>query len=284
MIELLKDIQFVLVLYKEKLENSESFNTISQSIKKLNLIEPVSLFIYDNSPISQKMPENNIWKIEYFHDSKNSGLSKAYNTAAQYAKEHNKKWLFLLDQDTVFPEDTIEKYLKTMSKHLNICIFAPILNVENGNITSPYQYKYRKRKVLKNITPGIHSLKRTGPVNSGLCISLEGFWNVGGYNEKVRVDGADFQFIERFKRFDDKYYVLDIYAFQNLSHFETNTDKLIEIYRIFLRDVKAFEKFEKFDVWANFSLKLKRTLKLTLQTKKISFLRIFIKHFFTDNF
>ncbi|WP_265427123.1 glycosyltransferase [Chryseobacterium sp. YIM B08800] len=276
---ILNDIQFVIVLYNETLENSVSFKDISKSVNMMDLESKVSIFIYDNSKEPQKININNIWEYEYFHDSNNSGLSIAYNTAAEFAKKKEKKWLFLLDQDTEFPNTTIQIYLKAIAENTNIFLFAPILKVKTGEIISPYKYSLKRRKRTQSIQSGLQKLSKTGPVNSGLCIGLNSFLAVDGYNDKVKVDGADFQFIERYKRKYSEYYVLDLIAYQDLSLFEKDFQKLIFRYKIFLNDLSGFEKFQKIDCLLFFLYAINRTVKLTLQTKKSDFLKLFFAKF-----
>ena len=84
----------VIVLYKCKLENSKSYQSLLQNNEE-------TIFVYDNSPISQEVHGEN---IVYIHDSQNGGLSVAYNKAAQYARCNRFDWLLLLDQDTTFQD------------------------------------------------------------------------------------------------------------------------------------------------------------------------------------
>ncbi|SIS78339.1 Glycosyltransferase, GT2 family [Chryseobacterium ureilyticum] len=275
----INDIQFVIVLYNETLNNSESFQTVTKSLNTLNITEKASLFVYDNSPIPQKLEEYEQWSTEYINDPKNSGLSKAYNCAAEYASQNNKKWLFLLDQDTEFPENALELYLRAMNKYESIYMFVPVLNIENGKIMSPFISKHKWGRFAKTIDPGIHYFNKTSPVNSGLCVRLDKFDEVGGYNENVKVDGADFQFIERYKRKFSSYYVLDVQGFQNFSLFESDINKVIKRYKIFLADVKRFETHETTDIFFYHLLALKRTTRLFLDTKKIIFFKIFFSNY-----
>jgi len=277
---LLNTIQFVIVLYNESLEDSESFRDISKSLKNLQFRDRVvSLFIYDNSPKPQTIKSHDIWNITYFHDENNSGLSVAYNIAAENALENQKEWLFLLDQDTEFPQNTIKEYLSAMKNNPEIFMFAPILKVLDGTITSPYRYRLLGRKIADKISIGVQSLFKTSPINSGLCVNIRTFFEVGGYNEKVRVDGADFQFIERFRLIHKNYFVVDIVGYQNLSLFETNIDKLIVRYKIFLRDASASQKLSFLDYPLSFIHVISRTLKIFLQTKNRIFIYIFFRNY-----
>lgn len=241
-----------------------------------------SLFVYDNSPEEQPVGHEKDWDIKYYHDKNNSGVSIAYNTAARYALENDKKWLFLLDQDTEFPEDTLIKYLEAIQTQKTISMFAPILKVTDGSITSPYIHQFGRRRNSNNITPGIHRLKNTGPINSGLCIKLKEFIDAGGYNEKVKLDGADFQFIARFNKKNDFYYVLDLIGFQHLSLFDTDYTKIIERFKIYLKDSHSYDQVRLMDRFNNLVLITSRTLSLTLRTKSCIFLKYLLKEYFCN--
>ena len=100
----------VIVLYKCKLENSKSYQSLLQNNEE-------TIFVYDNSPISQEVHGEN---IVYIHDSQNGGLSVAYNKAAQYARCNRFDWLLLLDQDTTFQKGAIEYYIKAINEFPDI--------------------------------------------------------------------------------------------------------------------------------------------------------------------
>ncbi|WP_208864333.1 glycosyltransferase family protein [Pedobacter suwonensis] len=240
--------------------------------------------MYDNSPyIQQPTPESNVWDICYQSDLANGGLSIAYNTAAQYAKNNNKKYLMLLDQDTLFPENSLAVYLEGINSHPDIKLFAPIMRIQNGQIMSPCRYIYKWGKLIDHIVPRVDNLAVHVPVNSGLCIHLESYFDVGGYNEKVKIDGADFQFISRFQKKHQQFYILDLTLHQDFSMFEEDPDKIITRYKLFLKDVNNFETHHWLDRFYFYRIICIRTLKLTLQTRKLEIMRIFFKNLFQSN-
>lgn len=278
---LISDIQFVIVLYKCKLQDSATFISLSAALEKETIEHKADLFIYDNSPYEQQnSPVNDYWNITYKSDLFNSGLSVAYNMAASHAKYHAKKYLLLLDQDTTFPIDTIRVYLESINSNTDIKLFAPILKIENGRIMSPCRYVNKWGKLINHISPGIHSLKNYVPVNSGLCVSVDAFFLVGSYNEKIKVDGADFQFIERFKKkLSSTFYVLNLEIAQDFSLFETNLNNILPRFKIFLTDVKNFDRAGWLDNYYYGRIAIIRTIKLLLQTKKRVILNYYIKYY-----
>ncbi len=272
---------FVLVLYKVKLEESESFKDITFSLCQIRPKNPISILIYDNSPDFQNITNENVglWDIQYIHDPENSGLGKAYNIAAEVANKKEKKWLVLLDQDTHFPGDILEKYIKAINNNSNINMFAPILKAQDNKITSPYTNAFLRKKNVSVINSGIHSLQETGPINSGLCIKVDAYLKSGGYNEKIKLDGTDFQFVNRFRKIYHFYYIVDVIGSQNLSNFETNIDIITTRYINFLRDAKHFENHRPIDSLETFIMVVSRTIKIIYITRNMLFIKLFFKKY-----
>lgn len=278
---LLTDIQFVIVLYKCKLQDSPTYISLSSILEKNNESHRLDLFIYDNSPyIQNDIPSAQYWNIIYKSDLSNSGLSIAYNEAAAYARKTDKKYILLLDQDTSFPLNSLDIYIEYINKNKDIDLFAPILKIQNGKIMSPCKYVKKWGRLIDNIPTGIHNLDEYVPVNSGLCINLKQFFLAGTYNENVKVDGADFQFIERYKKnVSNFFYVLNLEIEQNFSLFDTDLNNILSRFRIFLTDVKNFERKGFEDQYYYGRIALIRTIKLLLQTKKRVILDYYIKFY-----
>ncbi|MCM4150238.1 hypothetical protein DHD05_01430 [Arenibacter sp. N53] len=104
-----QDLLAVLVLYNEKLENSNTFKSLSKAIPKGAYVD---LVVYDNSPETHNLEnvESISFKIHYIHDEMNSGVSAAYNYGAKFAETENKTWMLILDQDTTFRNNIFNSY------------------------------------------------------------------------------------------------------------------------------------------------------------------------------
>src|SRR4051812_33172951 len=118
---------FIIVLYNCKIEESESYTSIAESLGYEN--ERAYLYIFDNSPQSQVVDQSApVWlNVVYIHDPLNPGLGVAYNSGAKLATSLNLKWIILLDQDTNFAIDFIKKVNAVMGQVNGIKLFAPRL-------------------------------------------------------------------------------------------------------------------------------------------------------------
>ncbi len=256
----------VVVIYKTSIYDTQTYEKL---IKRSNVGQ---FMIYDNSPEDYKqadVPDNAI----YVRDYANSGVSKAYNTACKFAIEHNYDRIMLLDQDTMFEYDLIEKASKCKS---DIC--APQILLKNGNPFSPCQWKHLRIEGIK-LTPGLYSLDEYFFVNSGLCISIELFQKAGGYKESIKMDFADYEFAKRLQRQHKQFEVLDSIAIQDFSNEECNIEKLFIRFCIYIDGAKEYEPSSVFDGIKIKWLVLLHTLSLTKRTKKILFIKQFIKSF-----
>lgn len=235
------------------------------------------LFVWDNSPSSQLISDNHkAWvNIVYHHCPENLGLSHAYNCAAKFAQEKGYEWIMLLDQDTTFSENVITKIYEAIKCNNNIFLFAPIIRLINGTSFSPTRYKH-KRGYSIDLHKGIYSLSKYSPVNSGMVINIKSFWESGGYNSKINLDFADFQFIERFRRIYKTFYLIDTVAIQDFSNDENNIEKLKTRFNIYCECAKKCEKTNLIDYLEYFYSVLRHTIGLIIKTHNFSFFKIFI--------
>ena len=258
----------VIVLYKQLLTHCASLNTLLKDYKG-------EIFVFDNSPQSQEIPEN--LKTIYFHAPENPGISYAYNRGAEYAADNGYTHILLLDQDTIF-HGSIQAYYEAIEKFPDSKLYAPIMKTTKG---VPFSPANMTRLWIRGISlaPGEYNLDKYSPLNSGLMIELQLFQKVGGYNEKVFLDFADFAFIERVSAVNKYFCLMDLYAEQNFSNDETDCNKLLTRHKLYILSVRNCK-------WRSISKKIqmlfnivKRTIKIYLRTYKIDALKIFLKFY-----
>lgn len=278
----INDIFAVVVTYNSLFQGSDTMRSLNLSLQKTN--KRLDILIYDNSPINQHAYYDGLtldrFKITYLSDISNPGVSAAYNTAAKIAKKHDKKWILLLDQDTNFSENIFDAYTGAISAYSHdIKLFVPILKLKDGRIFSPSRYKLKRGFMLKNISPGLHNLKSLSPVNSGMLIDIKAFFEVGGYNEKVRLDFSDFQFIERFKRSFTTLYVVDSVALQDFSDEEINLNSALSRFKIYNECASQIENKSLADHFIYLGITFNRSLKLVGKFRNLSFIKAWYTHY-----
>ena len=212
----LDNIQAVLVLYKCKLEESETYISISQALKANN--QHLDLYVYDNSPdyyynadIVKDYPGN----ITYVHDASNPGICKPYNNGLEIAIQSSKKWLLLLDQDTGI---TINYFITLYEaiKINNIASIVPIV-YSNDEIVSPTRYDLMGRmkpvssEEFGSVTKGITA------INSGACILVDFLSEINGFNEVFPLDMLDHWFYSEVVKHKRDIFLLDTELQHNLS-------------------------------------------------------------------
>ncbi|NQX55240.1 hypothetical protein HQN86_16580 [Pedobacter panaciterrae] len=178
----------------------------------------MDLFIYDNSPLAQEiiLKDSDIWTVNYTHDRLNPGVSKAYNEGAKFALTLKKKWILILDQDTRFPLTLFNEFSNAICLYPNSKLFAPILK-SRDIIVSPTIYRFNRGFSPKSIVPGIHDLRKFSPINSGMFINLNLFFNADGYDENIKLDFSDFVFIRRLCKIISEFVVLNVTCSHDLS-------------------------------------------------------------------
>jgi len=140
-----------------------------------------NVLIIDNNSINKfkfTNYENRIRKI-IFNDS-NIGLSKALNKAFDYAKINNFKFVLVLDQDSIIPDNLFFEYQKTLNDNTKVIITPMVID----RLTNTFQHNTNK-------------VTRKFPINSGSLISLLTWELIGKFDENLFIDGIDHDFFIR---------------------------------------------------------------------------------------
>lgn len=258
----------VIVLYKCLLENTKTYQTLMRRMQSYHL------YIYDNSPEKQYINDS---RIIYVHDSKNSGLSVAYNNAAKYASENGFEWLLLLDQDTDFSNILIDDYAKAISENPNIKLFAPKVRC-GDKYMSPIRVWHRMGRLSQSVLSGIILLSKYSIINSGMCINVNAMIECGGYNEKVFLDHSDHEFLEKFEKLYSDAFIIDKDIIQDYSELTANSSSTINRYVLFCRSVKSCSR-ENISFFWLFVIVLKRCLSICCRNKTFKPFGILFREF-----
>lgn len=279
MISILDELFVVIVLYKCKISDSLTINSLNRSLagKDVNL----PLLLYDNSPesltIDEKCDSLKNFEITYIHDKDNGGLGKAYNTGYGIALKNNKRWLLLLDQDTNLNKDIFLGYDKAVNLFKDISLFVPIMMLENGQILSPCSFRHYYGSHLKKVFYGKQEFGTKSLINSGILVTMESFQQVGGYNEKVKLDFSDHQFIENYKQNHKHFVVIESTCVQNFSALEDNAGKQIIRFKYYCQGIYYFKARYAFAKVLMTTYLFLKVIKKSLKYKSIVFFKIFYR-------
>lgn len=267
----------ILVIYKELITDSLTYNTLSLSLNSVNV--KLDLYIYDNSPADFFQVNNSDiispFNIIYIRDVTNPGVSKAYNQGALYAKQSNKKYILLLDQDTKFPIHTINAYFEALNKYPNHKIFAPTLISKFGIISPGKSLLCRSSVETKILNSGINGLKNKSLLNSGLVIDLALFQSVNGFNEKIPLDFSDTYFIKIIQNKIKEFVLIDLKCQHSLSTENVKYENVLHRFKYYCLGVIEYSKISNsfwVYTWAFF-----RTFKLAIKFRKLDFICIYFK-------
>ena len=169
---------------------------------------------------------------------------------------------------------------KIYFKNLNDSIIcSPTIITKKGVPFSPCSRKGFKTKAV-SLPSGVYNIRDYSPINSGLCIPIKIFQKVGGYNDNVKLDFADFEFISRCRKECLYLNLLPFVAVQDFSNDEQNVKKLLSRYRLYIESALAAN-------WVTISETilmrvevLLHTFSLIKRTRSLKFLKVYLTKFF----
>jgi GT2 family glycosyltransferase len=210
----LEEALVIMVIYR--CSPQESATWISIVAEAASQKVSIDLLVYDNSPEPQLFPTAPFITMHYRHNALNPGVSMAYNEGCILAREKQKKWLLLLDQDTRFGAGWFEAYYQTTVEKPEALVAVPIL-ISGSVVISPFRYWLTKGVSSAGVDPGEYSLRQYYAVNSGLLIDRKVFESVGGYDESIPMDFSDFAFMSKLKKNNYRMRVIGLQGDHRLS-------------------------------------------------------------------
>jgi len=269
--DFLEQLLVVLVIYEMKIEESPAYHSLTCALLDSNV--STSLFIYDNSWEPHDLPSNPIWSNEYYHDPSNPGVGKAYNEGFRFASEKNKKWILLVDQDTLFPTNCFDEYFRAAKEHR---ITVPILRDDIG-IVSPLRFYFGGGQRVKGFgRTSVLELQDFLFHNSGLLVATQAFERAGGYDENLRLDFSDLAFVHRLRLHDKEFAIANFSCTHRLATSgAAPLDERLLRFESYVRSAKYFKR--KYATTDRFLLPriLLRSIKLCLQYRTFKFMTPF---------
>ena len=284
-VEFVSRILFVIVLYKVRLTESLTFQSLSVAVQSFLPHNHVDLLICDNSPTPQfdvnESVDNNHFRLYYLHDSTNPGISRSYNIAAEIASTKEKKWLLVLDQDTTIPVDGIQKYVNGLRAWPGFPIYTPQVYFDTVML-SPCRYFMHRGSPLVSIKSGVHHTEGKNVINSGLLISTEAYQKAGGYDENVWLYFSDFVFFDRLKKHFKNFIVLDCRIEHELSSSDySDLSFAISRFSYYCRGAReASVSSGGVNAYLGYGVTVGlRSILMCRRFKNMSFLMVFVKSF-----
>ena len=274
----LDDVLAVLVLYRRDLAATETFASLTCALEKCG--SSMELYVYDNSPTPMALAGEQYpnWRIHYIHDPANPGVSKAYNEGFRLAQQLGKKWLLLLDQDTVFPDNALSVYCHGIAKHRDMALFAPVL-MASGRVCSPCRYRFRTGFHPGSVAAGVHAFQGRAVLNSGMLVAVDAFARCSGFDERIGLDFADFAFNNRLRRFYDKFCVLPMECSHGFSGAEdAEIDAVLQRFRLYCEGGRRSIDGVSAAICLALVV-LVRSLRLTFRFRSLRFLAAYLRHF-----
>jgi rhamnosyltransferase len=198
-----------------------TYNPAVEDVRRnvTGLVEQVTqVVIVDNasSNIEQiRAMAYSIPKCVLLENKDNLGIACALNQIFQFAREAEAEWVLTLDDDSIIPEDMVERYRAHLSMGVKqIGILCPLLEDKTSHTLQ-------------------HSKKNTKEcITSGSLTSVQAWDVVGGFDSWLFIDGVDFDFS---RRLIDAGYSIDEVPEVVMLHEIGNTT----IRRLFGRDIEV---------------------------------------------
>lgn len=149
--------------------------------------------IVDNSTSKSKFIDHKEDNITLLSNGVNIGLSKAYNLFLNSAKQLNFTYLLILDQDSDFNVNSIERMLLGFSFKLN--------NMKVGLVAPRIVYDHKKNTLnKKNVIKKDDFENVNWVISSGSLLDVDIALFVGGFDETYFIDRVDADFCAILRR------------------------------------------------------------------------------------
>jgi len=227
----MNELVLVVVLFNCELKKSKTLNSLIDSFKKfqednLKASKKITLIIYDNSKTKLKTLNFEApIKFIYFHDSNNSGLAKAYNHSLNYAIRNKSRWLTLLDQDSILPENYLSQLSLEILKVKESCVAIVPKVLSNNKLLSPCKVLFWGSLRPLDINFYGKNHREVFAIGSGVTVSVSYLKKINGFNEFFWLDSLDRWLFNSIKNNNFNVWISNIKINHELSI--TNYDQLV---------------------------------------------------------
>ncbi len=231
-------LEIVIVLYECPLDKSVTFLTLTDQLKKTSI--DYELVIYNND-IHQKIEDS---RFIIVNSEVNKKLEGAYNFALERAIRNGKKWILLLDQDTLIPDNYFDELNKLFTTNLSphLVAIVPKLVCES-KILSP-KLLSSKMRFESDIPNNGYTNERIVAFNSMSLFSVHFIQSIGGFSMEYPFDLHDHWCYNQIYKNKKQVYILDVSTEHNSSFINFEENVTIARYKDFLRTENRFMRNE----------------------------------------
>jgi GT2 family glycosyltransferase len=181
----------IVVLYNCTLENAVTYQTFLVAAKHAAL-DPSLIAVYDNSPIRQVSPAEELHLLAYKHDPSNGLLAAAYNWALEIAGSRGFSWLLLLNHDSALPPEFMASLAgAAQSYELDPSVVAIVpFAMDRNRMISPKRVRFGRLAQLPASTPVVTEYEITA-IAAGTAIKASFLRSLGGFSLDYPFDFID---------------------------------------------------------------------------------------------
>ena len=181
----------IVVLYNCTLENAVTYQTFLAAAKHAAL-DPALIAVYDNSPIRQVSPAEELHLLAYKHDPSNGLLAAAYNWALEIADSRGFSWLLLLNHDSgLLPDFMVSLAGVAQSYELDPSVVAIVpFAMDRDRMISPKRVRFGRLAPLPASTPAVTECEIMA-IAAGTAIKVSFLRSLGGFSLDYPFDFID---------------------------------------------------------------------------------------------
>lgn len=160
----------------------------------------------------------------------NCGIAKALNQIFRLAKQQGYEWVLTLDQDTIIPDNLLERYKQAICENgMQLAVLCPQIHDDATNITWP---------TLANDETGRY-VERC--ITSASLNRVEMWERTGGFDERLFIDEVDHDYCYRVRKEGGNILLVNGAAI----HHTIGNSKVYSVFgkKIVVRNHSAFRKY-----------------------------------------
>jgi GT2 family glycosyltransferase len=196
----------IVAVYRKSLTSSPAIASVANAMCGTGRdVRRYSLFVHDNSPESQIVPDLFPIPLDYLHDGSNPGLSVAYNRAFSRACAHGAEWIILLDEDTELTADYFRELEEVVARDASLSAFVPRV-ISHGRVVSPHQVCFSRVAPVPSHLVGVPGFE-VNAINSGTAVRRSALEKIGGFSQEFWLDFLDYWFFHQLWLYDMRVYI-----------------------------------------------------------------------------